>query len=48
MIVTVTHRLNPEILRRYDKILVLSQGRIVETGSYDELIEANGYLRNMV
>lgn len=48
MIVTVTHRLNPEMLRRYDNILVLSQGEIVETGSYDKLMETNGYLKNMV
>lgn len=37
LIITVTHRLNPEILRQYDRILVLSQGRITEAGSYDEL-----------
>ena len=48
MIVTVTHRLKPEMLRRYDNILVLSQGEIVETGSYDKLMETNGYLKNMV
>lgn len=47
MIVTVTHRLNPQILRRYDKILVLSQGSIVESGSYDELMAVEGYFKKM-
>ncbi len=37
LIITVTHRLNPEILRQYDQILVLAQGRIAEAGAYDEL-----------
>lgn len=38
LIIAVTHRLKPETLRQYDKILVLSQGRIRTAGTYDELL----------
>ena len=37
LIIGVTHRLNPELLRQYDKILVMSLGRIAAWGTYDEL-----------
>lgn len=47
LIITVTHRLNPQILRLYDEILVLAQGGIAETGTYDELMAADGYLKKM-
>ena len=30
-------------MRRYDKILVMRNGRIEEAGSFDELIEKKGY-----
>lgn len=37
LVITVTHRLNQEILRQYDRILVLSQGKLVASGTYEEL-----------
>jgi len=36
--VTITHNLRPELLRRYDAILFMKQGRIAEEGSFDALI----------
>jgi ABC-type multidrug transport system fused ATPase/permease subunit len=40
--ITITHSFRPELLRRYDAILFMEQGRIVEFGSYDELISKKG------
>lgn len=36
-LITVTHKMNPELLRRYDEILVMEQGRIWEHGPYESL-----------
>ncbi len=47
LLITVTHRLNPEILRSYDMILVLEDGRFTAAGTYDELMGADGCLRRM-
>ena len=41
--IIVTHTLEESLLRRYDGILVLKDGRIDETGSFDELMEKKGY-----
>lgn len=42
-IITVSHRLNREIVKMYDEILVLDKGRIAEHGSYEKLLEAKNY-----
>lgn len=34
----VTHKLNPELLKKYDKIVVLEYGEVIEIGSFEELI----------
>ena len=41
--IVVTHALEQAALRQYDGILVLKDGRIAETGSFDELMERKGY-----
>ena len=41
--IVVTHTLEQAALRRYDGILVLKDGRIAESGSFDELMEQKGY-----
>ncbi len=41
--VLVTHRLEESLLRRFDGIIVMRRGEIVEQGSYDALMEQNGY-----
>lgn len=35
----VTHRLQEQMLNKYDEIIVLESGRIVERGSFKQLIK---------
>ena len=44
--VVVAHRLST--VRHCDRILVVDQGRIVEEGTYDELIELGGFFADLV
>ena len=41
--IVVTHSLEEGLLKRYDGILVLKEGRVEEFGTFDELMDANGY-----
>ena len=41
-LITITHTLRPELLRRYDAVLFMKQGRLHEIGAYDDLIEQDG------
>ena len=41
--IVVTHSLEQALLRRYDGILVMKDGCIVERGSFDELMNKRGY-----
>jgi len=45
--IVVTHRLEPRLLRQYDEILVLREGRITERGTYGALMEKNGYFYSL-
>ena len=40
--ITITHNLRPELLRRYDAILFMKQGRIDEAGAFDDLVRQKG------
>ena len=44
--IIIAHRLST--IRQCDRIIVLDQGKIVEDGSYDELIEAGGHFAELV
>jgi len=44
-VISVAHRLST--LAKMDQIIVLSQGRIVEQGSFNELLRAKGLFANM-
>ena len=37
-VITVTHKLIDSVLNRYDEIIVMDNGNVVEKGSFDELI----------
>ena len=41
--IVVTHTLDASQMRRYDEILVLKNGQITESGSFDELLERKEY-----
>lgn len=45
--IVVTHSLDESLLRRYDCILTLKNGRIAEAGSFDELMEKKGYFYSL-
>lgn len=47
-IVSVTHRIVPENMMKYDKIFVLNEGRIVEEGTYMELSNNSQVFRQIL
>ena len=42
-IISVTHRLTEEVLSKYDEIIVMDHGDIVEQGTFYELLQGKGY-----
>lgn len=44
----VTHRLDENVLSRFDRLLVLKDGKLVENGTYRELMDAKGTLFALV
>lgn len=45
--IVVTHALDESLLRRYDSILTLKNGEIVESGTFDSLIDKKGYFYSL-
>lgn len=45
--ILVTHRLEEALLRRYDGILVLKNGRLAESGTFAQLMERKGYFYSL-
>ncbi len=45
--VVVTHRLEAPLLERYDEVVALRDGRVVERGTFDELMAARGYFYSL-
>lgn len=41
--IIITHKMDESILRKYDEIVVLKQGEVVEQGSFEDLINAKNY-----
>ncbi len=44
--IVVAHRLST--IRNADRIIVLDQGRVAESGTFDELLKQNGIFASMV
>lgn len=45
--IVITHRLDEVTLRKYDHILVLKDGKLVEDGNFDKLVNDNGLFSSM-
>ncbi len=41
-IINITHRYNKALMQKYDEIIVMDAGKIVERGKFDELMEKKG------
>ncbi|MBE5961797.1 MAG: ABC transporter ATP-binding protein [Lachnospiraceae bacterium] len=45
--IVISHKLEESVLRLYDKIIVLNNGRVEETGGFDELLSRKGYFEKL-
>lgn len=45
--IVVTHSLEEALLKRYDEIIVLKAGKVVETGAYEALMEKKEYFYSL-
>ncbi len=45
--IVVSHKLNEKLLAQYDSILAMKDGRIIECGSFAELMEKQGYFYSL-
>ena len=41
-IINITHRYNKALMQKYNEIIVMDAGKIVERGKFDELMEIEG------
>lgn len=44
--IVIAHRLST--IRECDRIIVLNQGKIIESGSYETLVEKKGFFADLV
>ncbi len=47
MVISVSHRIIEEIASNYNEIIVINDGRVVENGSFEELINKQGYFYSL-
>lgn len=45
--IVITHSLDENLLKRYDTVLAIQNGSIVESSSFDELMEQKGYFYSL-
>ena len=46
--ILITHKLNGDILKKYDNIIVMKEGKIDAIGSYETLMEQEGYFSRLM
>ena len=44
--IMVTHTLDESLLKKYDQIIVLREGKVVEQGSFEELLANDSYFKS--
>ena len=44
--IMVTHTLDESLLKKYDEIIVLREGKVVEQGSFEELLANDSYFKS--
>lgn len=45
--IIITHKMNRTLLKKYDQIVVMSEGRIVEKGTFEQLMMQKGHFYSM-
>ena len=45
--IVVTHKLDETVLKRYDRIIVLHNGKVEECGTFEKLLEKKGYFYSL-
>ena len=45
-VITIAHRLST--IRMADRIFMISNGKIIESGTFDQLLEENGAFRSLI
>jgi len=46
-LISVTHKLDKSLLKKYDEIIVMNDGEIVESGNFEDLINNNSYFKSL-
>lgn len=46
-LISVTHKLDENLLKKYDEIIVMNDGEIVESGNFEDLINNNSYFKSL-
>lgn len=45
--IIVSHKMNPGLLGQYDRIIVMKNGKMRETGTFEELMEQKTYFYSL-
>ena len=45
--IIITHNLNEKLLEKFDEIIVLKEGKIVEKGSFNDLMKENNIFASL-
>ena len=46
--IVISHKINKNILKKYDQIICMDKGKIIEQGTYEELMDNNSFLSEFI